>query len=101
MSLYLDGIVDPVAAQGARQLDHIPRHFRVVNLGTDYWIDTNKIRNWVWVNYSGRFFIGHRPKISEGNRVVTENVVAFEDSSEAIMFSFVAPTLKNSDSDIF
>lgn len=101
MSLYLDGVVDPIAAQGARQLDFIPRHFRSVSFGTNLWIDTNRIRNWIWVNYSGRFYVGPRPKVDENNRAVSEIVAAFEDSSEAIMFSFVAPTLKNSDSDIF
>ena len=100
MSLYLDGKVDPVAAQGKRQLGFIPKHFHVVRLADDYFYDKKPVTNWIWRNQSGRFAVVTRTKIVD-NRLAAETVVAFEDSSEAIMFSFVAPTLKNGDFDDF
>lgn len=100
MSLYQNNVVDPVAAQGKRQLDFLPKHFHVITLGNDYYMDLNTIRNWIWLNQSGRFALLARSKMSDG-RITSESVAAFEDSSEAIMFSFILPTLKNSDFDVF
>ena len=91
MSLYQDGIVDPIAAASGRELSFIPKHFHTVSLGSGYY-DTRIIRNWIWRNQSGRFCLGIKSKV-DNNSVVQENVVAFEDSGEAIMFSFILPTL--------
>lgn len=100
MSLYLDGTVDPIAALGARQVPNLPWHFHVITLGNGYYMDVNTVRNWIWTNQSGRFYIGTRNKMID-ERLTTEYIAAFEDSSEAIMFSFILPTLKNSDNSIF
>ena len=93
MSLYLDGVVDPVAALGKRELDFIPKHFRCVSLGPSYF-DTRTVRNWIWQNQSGRFCINTRIKMSDGN-MNSESVVGFEDEGEAIMFTFVLPNLSS------
>jgi hypothetical protein len=93
MSLYFDGKVDPIAAAGGRELKFVPRHFHTISL-SDVYFDTNSIRAWVWKNQSGRFALGYKTKVKD-KRVVSEQIVAFEDSSEAIMFSFILPTLKN------
>lgn len=100
MSLYLNNEVDPIAAQGKRQLDFIPKHFHAIGLGEDYYLGHAAIRNWIWLNQSGRFALAPRSKIVD-NRIVAETVAAFEDSSEAIMFSFILPTLRNNDLDVF
>lgn len=100
MSLYLDGIVDPVAAQGKRQLNFVPKHFHVVALSDNYFFDKKVVTNWIWRNQSGRFAVANRVKI-EDKRLVSETIAAFEDSSEAIMFSFIVPTLKNNGFDDF
>jgi hypothetical protein len=70
--------------------------YRVSLEGEEYnvYFDTNSIRAWVWKNQSGRFALGYKTKVKD-KRVVSEQIVAFEDSSEAIMFSFILPTLKN------
>jgi hypothetical protein len=99
MSLYLDGKVDAIAAIGGRELDFIPKHFHCVSLGTGYF-DQRIIRNWIWTNQIGRFCISARVKLVNGT-VHSENVVAFEDSGEAIMFSFILPTLQSNIFDDF
>lgn len=95
MNLYLDGKVDPVAALGKRELDFIPKHFHCVSLTTSY-IDLKPIRHWIWKNQNGRFCLGNRIKVTEGNHMQSESVAAFEDAGEAVMFSFILPTLKTS-----
>lgn len=93
MALYLDNKVDPVAAQGKRQLDFLPKHFHCVALSNNFY-DTKPIRNWIWKNQSGRFFIGSRTKVDD-KHMLTESVVAFEDPGEAVMFTFILPTLNS------
>jgi hypothetical protein len=94
MSLYQDGIVDPIAAAGGRELSFIPKHFHIVSLGSSNYYNTKSLRNWIWRNQSGRFCLGTKSKV-ENSSVLAEHVVAFEDSGEAIMFSFVLPTLQS------
>lgn len=93
MSLYLDNKVDPVAAAGGRELNFMPKHFTQINLGQTYY-DTRTIRSWIWKNQSGRFCIGQRIKVTD-NHMNSESVVGFEDPSEAVMFTFILPTLQN------
>ena len=93
MSLYMDTKVDPVAALGKRELDFLPKHFHCVSLSSNFY-DFKHIRNWIWKNQSGRFYLGSKIKV-DNNHMNSENVVAFEDAGEAIMFSFVMPTLKS------
>jgi hypothetical protein len=92
MSLYLNGTVDPIAAMGGRELDFLPKHFHCISLGPSYY-DTRKIRNWIWKNQSGRFCITSKIKV-DNKHMNSESVVGFEDSGEAIMFSFILPTLQ-------
>ncbi len=99
MSLYQDGKVDPIAAAGGRELDFIPKHFHCVSLGSTYF-DTRVARNWIWQNQSGRFCITNRTKLVN-NTMTSEGVVAFEDSGEAIMFTFILPTLQSNIFDEF
>ena len=49
MNLYLDGVVDPIAAMGGRELNFIPKHFHCVPI-LDYTYDFKPIRNWIWKN---------------------------------------------------
>lgn len=99
MSLYLDGVVDPIAAAGGRELDFIPKHFHCVKLTNGYY-DTRVIRNWIWKNQSGRFAIGSKLNLDHKN-MISENTVGFEDSGEAVMFSFILPTLQSNIFDDF
>lgn len=93
MSLYLEGTVDPIAALGGRELNFIPKHFHCVSLGPSYY-DTRSIRNWIWKNQLGRFCIATKIKV-DNKQMNSESVVAFEDAGEAIMFSFILPTLQS------
>lgn len=98
MSLYIDEIVDPIAAMDGRELDFIPRHFHsVVILPVIY--NMQPIRNWIWKNLHGRFCLTSRIRVVN-NQMISDNVACFEDSGEAIMFSFMMPNFK-SESDVF
>ena len=99
MSLYLEGKVDPIAAMEGRELNFIPKHFHCVSLGQNYF-DTKPVRKWIWQNQSGRFCITTRIKV-ENKNMASENVVAFEDAGEAIMFTFILPTLQSNIFDDF
>jgi len=99
MTLYLDGEVDALAAAGGRELDFLPKHFHCVSLGSNYY-DTRSVRNWIWRNQSGRFCITTRIKVTD-KTMNSESVVAFEDSGEAIMFTFILPTLQSNIFDDF
>lgn len=100
MSLYLDGIVDPIAAMNGRELDVIPRHFHCVSLSNRFY-DLRPIRNWIWKNQSGRFCLTNKIKVQD-RIMMNESIAAFEDSGEAVMFSFILPTLKSDlDGDIY
>lgn len=98
MALYLDGTVDPIAALGKRELSFLPKHFHCVSLSNTFY-DLKPVRNWIWKNQSGRFYLGPKAKW-DSSRLTSENIAGFEDSGEAIMFSFILPTLKPN-SDIF
>lgn len=99
MSLYLDGKVDPIAAMGGRELKFVPNHFHTISLN-DIYFDIHRIRAWIWKNQSGRFAIGYKTKVKD-KRVISEQIIAFEDSSEAIIFSFILPTLKSDLDELF
>jgi len=99
MTLYLDNKVDAIAAAGGRELNFIPKHFHCVNLGTTYY-DTRTVRNWIWQNQSGRYCITSRIKVQDKN-MASETVVGFEDAGEAIMFTFILPTLQSNIFDDF
>ena len=96
MSLYRDGIVDPIAAAGGRQLDYLPPHFSCIKL-PDYFWDTSVIRNWIWTNLSGRFMVGYRHSIQ--NSVDANLVAAFEDPSEATLFALMLPAIQQIEND--
>lgn len=99
MSLYLDGKVDPLAAAGGRELNFIPKHFHCVSLGSSFY-DTRGVRNWIWQNQSGRFCISSKIKVND-RHMSSDSVVAFEDAGEAIMFTFILPTLQSNIFDEF
>ena len=102
MSLYLNGTVDPIAAAGGRELTFVPKHFHCISLSDmqNAYFDNRIIRKWIWQNQSGRFAISTRVKM-RANSFINEPIVAFEDASEAIMFSFILPTLSNDLSELF
>lgn len=95
MSLYLDGVVDPIAASGKRELKRIPIHFAKVVID-EVWVDTNRIRNWCWTNLHGRFAVSTTYKRGEGDRLSYKITAAFEDSGEAVMFTLQLPNIISS-----
>lgn len=98
MTLYIDGKVNPLAAAGGRELDFIPKHFHCVVITQSYYM--KGIRNWIWKNQSGRFALVARSKL-DSKYITAEYVAAFEDQGEAIMFSFIMPTLINDEFEDF
>jgi hypothetical protein len=97
MALYLDGKVDALAAAGGRELNFIPKHFHCVVLASSY---SAEIRNWIWRNQSGRFCITTRTRMID-KHISADWVAAFEDPGEAIMFTFILPTLQSNIFDDF
>lgn len=94
MSLYLTGEVNPLAVLGIRQVKRCPPHFRKIPLDNVI-VLTSSITDWIWLNLSGRFYIGYQStaKSRKENDSREELVAAFEIHSEATHFALILPTI--------
>jgi succinate dehydrogenase flavin-adding protein (antitoxin of CptAB toxin-antitoxin module) len=78
---------------GTRELDFIPKHFTVlpypIRKGSD-------ILSWILNNTSGRYAFGTK-LVTENNKLVSKEVLAFEDPAEATFFALSNEQPKFSD----
>jgi hypothetical protein len=82
------GEVNPLNVHGLREVEHCPPHFTVANIHLSTGV--TQIKNWIWENLQGRFYIGNtvfEPSI--GNTVS----VAFEIPGEASYFALSLPQI--------
>lgn len=93
MNLYIDGKVNKIAAAGGRQVNCLPYHFESIKI---IGYNESQIKNWIWKNLNGRFYLGPKYKIENGS-VIYEHVAAFEDPAEATMFVLMAETISEKD----
>lgn len=79
------GEVNPLNVAGLREIDHCPPHFQRVEftLATG----NKQIKDWIYENLNGRFWIGHAYNQEAGIQMYT--CVAFEISSEASYFALM------------
>jgi hypothetical protein len=91
------GEVNPLAVWGVRRLYHCPPHFVVIKLSPNTQSKEKLMSDWIWVNFTGRFYLGPGWDLlseNEGSPNVTQLTFAgFEIPGEAMLFSLVAPDL--------
>lgn len=93
--------INPLNVLKAREMGHIPNHFSVINLSFrklpryEFSVEhSKKIRNWIYKNLMGRFYVkagnlDKSPKLENINDF--EVTVAFEQSSELSFFILACP----------
>ena len=89
------GEVNPLNVFGLRELQHCPPHFEKVSF--EMRASQKHIRDWLYENLSGRFWMGDQYYASEGNKLSLEKCVAFEEHSEASYFSLMLDQINQND----
>jgi hypothetical protein len=79
--------VNPLAVFGLRELNHCPPHFTRVDF--DLKANQKVISDWIWANFSGRFYYGDHYYNDSENNVVLQKSAAFELPGEASMFALM------------
>lgn len=92
----MDGVADPIALSGNRELESMPWHFTVVTLNNK--TDVRKAREWVWKNLTGRFSTdGPSYRFTYRSGQGYNARFGFEDPLEASAFILTEPLLSISD----
>jgi hypothetical protein len=81
------GEANPLAVFGLRELDYIPPHFTRVDFNLACHEKT--ISDWIWTNFSGRFWYGDYYQKDSSNNVIFQKCAAFEIAGEASMFALM------------
>ncbi len=79
--------VNPLAVFGLRQLEHSPPHFTAVMF--DLKGHDKTISDWIWANFSGRFYYGDWYYKDADNNVHVQKCASFEIAGEASMFALI------------
>jgi len=85
---------NPLNTFELRELGHCPPHFYAVDF--DLSTTEKRIRDWIWENLHGRFFLGDTyVVVSEGRstRSVLHKRAGFEIHSEASYFAMFLPDI--------
>jgi len=82
-----DGEANPLTVHGLREMGHCPPHF--VQVKFDLRTSSKDIKDWIWENFEGRFWLGDWFYISETGAAAMTTCAAFEISGEASMFSLM------------
>lgn len=86
------GEVNPLDVFDLRQVDFCPAHFEKIPF--DIRVSEKNIRDWIFENCEGRFFLGDMVTPNEsGSGASVHKVAAFERHSEATYFGLFLPTI--------
>lgn len=91
------GEANPLAVFGLRELNHCPPHFTVVDF--ELKVNPKVISDWIWSNFSGRFWFGDHYYKSEDNTVHLTKRVGFESPGESSMFALMLDQINKHDFD--
>jgi hypothetical protein len=92
------GEVNPLAVFGLRELEHCPPHFTTVDF--DLRTTDKTIRDWIWSNLAGRFYMDDHYFRNTDNQVHFSKRAGFEIAGEASMFALVLDQINSHDTDI-
>jgi len=79
--------IKPQDWYGTRELKWIPKHFTLISYPVKR--TTNSL-SWIVENTSGRYAFGTK-LFKENNKVVSREILAFEDPAEATLFALSNP----------
>lgn len=85
------GEVNPLDVFDLRQVNFCPPHFE--KIAFDIRTSEKVIRDWIFENCEGRFFLGDMVAPTEAGSSVMHKVAAFEKHSEATYFGLFLPTI--------
>lgn len=86
------GEINPLNVFGLRQLEHCPPHFHRVVF--DMSTNEKRIRDWIYENLEGRFWLGDVFEDAQGSTVM-HKCAAFEEHGESTYFSLLLDTINN------
>ena len=79
------GEVNPLAVFGLRRVEHCPPHFTCVEF--DARVSDKNISDWIYINLTGRFYLGDRYTARDDGATNLMKCVAFENAGEASYFA--------------
>lgn len=85
------GEVNPLDVFDLRQVNFCPPHFE--KIAFDIRTSEKVIRDWIFENCEGRFFLGDMVAPTEAGSAIMHKVAAFEKHSEATYFGLFLPTI--------
>ncbi len=80
-----DGEANPLTVHGLREMGHCPPHF--IPVYVDLRITEKNIRDWIWENLEGRFYLGDHFYQTDNGSIAMTTCAAFEIPGEASMFT--------------
>lgn len=84
------GEINPLNIFGLREIKHCPPHFCKVTF--DLKTSEKNIKDWIYENLSGRFWLGDVYSESQTESFQMEKCVAFEVHAESSYFSLMLDT---------
>lgn len=94
------GEVNPLDVFDLRQVSFCPPHFQ--QIAFDIRTSEKTIRDWIFENCEGRFFLGDMVAPSDsGSGTVMHKVAAFERHNEATYFGLFLPSINSNNSSLF
>jgi hypothetical protein len=76
---------NPLTVHGLREMEYCPPHF--VNVVFDLHGHKKAVTDWIWENFTGRFWFGDFYYVGENGNNQMSACAAFELPGEASMFS--------------
>ena len=87
-----DITLNPLDILEKRRLNFLSPHLEPIHITGNY---KKPINDWITLKLKGRYFLGEDVQL-ENNRLVSKEIVAFEDPKEATIFLLSCPyTAKN------
>jgi hypothetical protein len=81
--------INPLDVLEKRRFHFLPPHLSPIGLGS---VGIRTVNEWITNTLSGRYFIGPMLRL-ENNRLMSQDVVAFEDPKESTIFLLACPHL--------
>lgn len=89
-------VINPLDVLEERRLNFLPPHLEGLSIGhNNIYYRSEQISQWIIENLKGKYFLGSVVKL-EDNRLVTHQIVAFEDVRESTIFFLACPFLAKS-----
>lgn len=85
--------INPLDVLEKRKLDFLPPHLEALTISyQNYYQQNELVKEWIVENLKGRFYIGSAVKLDD-NRLLSNQIVAFEDTRESTIFFLACPHL--------